>query len=95
MRKIITELKANVNLKSNDGFLALHVAVVHNHVNMIEFLIGECQADSTVVFDSSGFNLLHLAALTNAFSSIYCLIDLGVGRVCIFITQHSFYFIFD
>ena len=53
-------------------------ATMNNHVELIEFLIGECEADSSVLFQQTQFNLLHIAVLTNAFSSIYCLLDLGV-----------------
>lgn len=77
MQKIISDLNGNVHLKANDGFLPLHIAVMNNHVELIEFLIAECEADVTMLLDESGFSLLHLAVISNAYSSIYCLLDLG------------------
>jgi len=57
MRKLILDFNGNVKLKGKDGIQPLHVAVMNNHVELIEFLIGECEIDPAILLDDSGHSL--------------------------------------
>ena len=54
---------------------AIHVAVMNDNVDVIEFLVAECEIDLGMKLNNK--SLLHLAALSQSASSIRCLIDLG------------------
>jgi hypothetical protein len=43
MHHFVTALGGNIEVKNKMGLLPIHFAVIHNHVVMIELLVGECQ----------------------------------------------------
>ena len=52
----------NINIKSNEGFTALHYAIINGHLNIIKFLYEIYSADLKV-YDNDGNDILMLAII--------------------------------
>ena len=52
----------NINMKSNEGFTALHYAIINGHLNIIKFLYEIYSADLKV-YDNDGNDILMLAII--------------------------------
>lgn len=76
MLKSLTENNADIGAKNWQGYTPLRIAYENNKVNIVKYLVKECNADINEV-GSDGNTLLFLACLDNNFKFIECFTELG------------------
>ncbi|XP_055932458.1 ankyrin-3-like [Argiope bruennichi] len=75
-RKLIS-LGADLSIRNKDGFTPLHLAVIHDCVSLIDYLIdteSECDVNA---FDENGNTALHIAVLLGKINAIHALLIRG------------------
>jgi len=74
LKTILINRRYNINIKSNEGFTALHYAIINGHLNIVKFLIEIYQADLNV-YDKEGNDILMLAIINQKINIIKYIIE--------------------